>query len=114
MTAIAAPLIEDEEASDCPASVCVDAASQEGYWRRSYWRERFWRPDCEFEDYAPAFCVGYVGYAQYGGSYEDAEKSLCANWERIKGDSRLSLDDALPAMRAAWARISGQPFALLR
>jgi hypothetical protein len=47
-----------------------------------------------------------MGYAQYGGRFEDAEKSLCANWERIKGDSRLSLDDALPAMRAAWLRVA--------
>jgi hypothetical protein len=46
--------------------------------------------------------VGYVGYAQYGGSFDEAEKSLCANWLRIKGDSRLALGDAMQAIRAAW------------
>jgi hypothetical protein len=52
--------------------------------------------------------VGYIGHAQYGGEYNDAETSLCANWERIKGDSRLPLDGARQAMRAAWDRMAGR------
>ncbi|HWP12633.1 MAG TPA: hypothetical protein VNN06_12470, partial [Ramlibacter sp.] len=55
-----------------------------------------------------AYCVGYSGYAQYGGAFEDAQPWLCSNWARIKGDSRLSLEDALPAMRAAWDRMAGE------
>jgi hypothetical protein len=87
----------------------VDPDEQDAFWRRSFWRENYYRQGLSYEDYAPAYCVGYVGYAQYGGEYEDAEKSLCANWERIKGDSRLSLDGALAAIRAAWNRMAGQP-----
>lgn len=87
---------------DAPAAAAVDTRQEDAYWSRHYWRERYYRPDCEYEDYAPAYCVGYVGFGQYGGPYDDAEKSLCANWERIKGDSRLSLDEARLAMRAAW------------
>jgi hypothetical protein len=88
----------------------VDPREEDAYWRRSFWRERYYCQGLGYEDYAPAYCVGYVGYAQYGGEYEDAEKSLCANWERIKGDSRLSLDAARAAMRAAWNRMAGRPF----
>lgn len=87
-----------------PAAL-VDAGQEDAHWGRYYWRERYFRSDCEYEDYAPAYCVGYIGYGQYGGSYADAEKSLCANWMRIKGDSRLSLEEALPAIRAAWERV---------
>ena len=58
--------------------------------------------DLHYEDYAPAYCVGYIGYAQYGGHYDEAEKSLCANWLRIKGDSRLGMEEAMLAVRAAW------------
>ncbi len=90
-----------EDADERPARD-VDTVLEDAYWSRHYWRERYYRPDCEYEDYAPAYCAGYVGWGQYGGSYDDAEKSLCANWERIKGDSRLSLDEARLAMRAAW------------
>lgn len=90
-----------DDAEERPARA-VDTQLEDAYWSRHYWRERYYRPDCEYEDYAPAYCAGYVGWGQYGGSYEDAEKSLCANWERIKGDSRLSLDEARAAMQAAW------------
>jgi hypothetical protein len=75
------------------------------YWSENYWKEAYFRPDYDYEDYAPAYCVGYSGCAQYGGCFEDAEKSLCANFVRIKGDSRLSWDEAREPIRAAWRRI---------
>jgi hypothetical protein len=84
----------------------VDPRTEEAHWSRFYLREPYCRSDRDFEDYAPAYCVGYVGCAQYGGSYDDAETSLCANWVRIKGDSRLSLDEARCAIRAAWDRVA--------
>jgi hypothetical protein len=80
----------------------VDPALEDAYWQSVYWGEPYYRADCSYEDYAPAYCVGYIGLAQYGGRYEDAETSLCANWLRIKGDSRLSLEEAMLAVRAAW------------
>ncbi|MDB5881044.1 MAG: hypothetical protein JWP43_922 [Ramlibacter sp.] len=83
----------------------VDAQWEDEYWRRAFWCERYFRSGLDYEDYAPAYCVGYIGYAQYGGEYEDAEGSLCANWERIRGDSRLTFADARSAMRAAWNRM---------
>lgn len=91
--------------NDASPGAIIDAQQEDAYWARFYWRERYFRPECGYEDYAPAYCVGYVGYAQYGGSYSDAENSLYANWERIKGASRLSLDDARLAIRAAWNRV---------
>ncbi len=86
----------------------VDPRQEDVYWERTFQRERYYCPKFEYEDYAPAYCVGYVGCAQYGGEYADAESSLYANWERIKGDSRLSLNDARSAMRAAWDRMAGR------
>jgi hypothetical protein len=83
------------------------ARDEDAHWERAHSREHYFKPGLDYEDYAPAYCVGYIGHAQYGGRFEDAERSLCANWERIKGDSRLSLDDALLAMRAAWDRMDG-------
>ncbi|HUR90373.1 MAG TPA: hypothetical protein VMZ74_14905 [Ramlibacter sp.] len=89
------------------AIVCdVDAAREDAYWQQAFRRERYFSSHLDYEDYAPAYCVGYTGFAQYGGEFEDAEKSLYANWERIKGDSRLSYEHAHLAMRAAWERMS--------
>jgi hypothetical protein len=84
----------------------VDARQEDAYWQRWYRREHYFRPEFDYEDYAPAYCVGYIGYAQYGGAFADAEPWLCCNWERIKGDSRLSLQDARLAMRSAWERMA--------
>jgi hypothetical protein len=81
---------------------------EDAYWQSVFWGEPYYREDCTYEDYAPAYCVGYIGYAQYGGNFDDAEKSLCANWVRIRGDSRLTLEEAMLAIRAAWDHASRQ------
>lgn len=86
----------------------IDPALEDAYWQGVFWGEPYYRSDCCYDDYAPAYCVGYIGFAQYGGRFEEAEKSLWANWLRIKGDSRLTLEEALQAIRAAWDRASGQ------
>jgi hypothetical protein len=80
----------------------VDPRVQDSYWQTAYWAESYYRDECTFDDYAPAYCVGYCGHAQYGGKFDEAEKSLCANWFRIKGDSRLTVEEAMQAIRAAW------------
>ena len=80
----------------------VNPQVEDAYWQSVYWGEAYYRADCSYDDYAPAYCVGYIGYAQYGGCFDDAEKSLCANWVRIKGDSKLTIDEAMQAIRAAW------------
>jgi len=81
-----------------------EAEQEDAFWQRNFWQERYYCPDFDYEDYAPAYCVGYIGYAQYGGDFADAERSLCANWERVKCDSRLSIEEAMPAIKAAWDR----------
>lgn len=102
-----APDLDDEDFGDPGAAVSrIDAREEDAYWQRTYWREPYFKVGYDYEDYAPAYCVGYIGHAQYGGAFDDAEPWLCSNWERIKGDSRLGLDDARLAMRAAWDRMA--------
>ena len=103
MTAIAQDFWQEQ--ADDP-EICVDgrvnAELEDAYWQSVYFGEAYYRSNCSYDDYAPAYCAGYIGYAQYGGCYEDAEKSLCANWLRIKGDSKLGIEEAMQAIRAAW------------
>ena len=75
------------------------------YWADNYWKEPYFRADYDYEDYAPAYCVGYSGCSQYGGRFEEAQKSLYANFVRIKGDSRLTWEEAVEPMRSAWMRV---------
>ena len=76
------------------------------YWARHYWKEQYFRADYDYEDYAPAYCVGYSGCVQYGGRFEDSETSLRANFARIKGDSRLTWEEARAPIRSAWLRLA--------
>jgi hypothetical protein len=85
------------------------AREEDAYWRQNFWQQHDRRADRDYEDYAPAYCVGYTGCAQYGGDYDDARRSLHANWERIKSDSRLSPDEAMHAIKAAWDRMALSP-----
>ncbi|ROZ76936.1 hypothetical protein [Ramlibacter sp. WS9] len=108
MNAVAEEL-DTSELVKAPAALSRhEALGEDAHWQRAHSGEGYYRAGLDYEDYAPAYCVGYMGYAQYGGEFDDAERSLCANWERIKGDSRLSFDEALPAMRAAWSRVAGR------
>lgn len=103
----AAPQEHDED-SVCHRATALsreEAQREDAFWQRTYWQERYYEEELDYEDYAPAYCVGYAGCAQYGGDFIDAERCLWANWERIKGDSRLSPQQALPAIRAAWDRL---------
>lgn len=91
--------LEDEKV----AKVCLKTAQEhDRYWAWAHSRENYFRPGLDYEDYAPAYCVGHVGHQQYGGDFDDAEKSMLSNWLRLKGDSRLALDEARMAIRAAW------------
>ena len=96
-----ADLLEEEQR---PPFALEQAKRHDAYWCAAWRHEAYARSDCDYEDYAPAYCVGYVGQAQYGGEWSDAVPSLRGNWERIKGASRLSADDALLAAHAAWQR----------
>lgn len=106
MQAAASQEFEQDTTGDRPTALGWEEAQREdAFWQRTYWQERYYHDDFEYEDYAPAYCVGYAGCAQYGGDFKEAERCLWANWERIKGNSRLSHQQALPAIRAAWDRL---------
>lgn len=103
MTAIAQGYWEEQaDEPEVRVDGIIDPVLEDTYWQSAFYTQSYYRPGLSYEDYAPAYCVGYIGFAQYGGDFDESEKSLCANWVRIKGDSRLSLDDAMKAIRAAW------------
>ena len=59
-----------------------------------------------YDDYGPAYKLGYEGRSKYAGrSFDQAESDLAADWERSKGNSRLAWNDAKQATRAAWHRV---------
>jgi uncharacterized protein (TIGR02284 family) len=78
--------------------------SESDYWRASYSAEPYCMDGRAFEDYGPAYELGWVSYSTYGGEFDAADRVLANDWEVRKGVSSLSWDQARPASRAAWQR----------
>jgi uncharacterized protein (TIGR02284 family) len=74
------------------------------YWRAIYASEPYYETGRAFEDYSPAYEVGWASYTAYDNGIEVADRVMANEWERRKGVSTLSWDDARPAARASWRR----------
>jgi uncharacterized protein (TIGR02284 family) len=74
------------------------------YWQETYTSEPYYEQGRLYEDYSPAYELGWLGYHRYGGDVDVAERALANDWEMRKGVSDLSWEQARPATRAAWQR----------
>jgi hypothetical protein len=84
----------------------IDPTAEDAYWREYYRSEPYYQSGMSYDEYAPAYRVGYEGYGRYAGrSFEDAESDLRNDYDRAKGRSSLGWDRAKDASRAAWNRI---------
>ncbi len=82
----------------------VKAEEEDAYWREQYVREPYYKQGTDFEHYAPAYRVGYLGRVKYDGRrYEEIEDELAADYERERAGD-LEWDEARRASRAAWDR----------
>jgi len=77
---------------------------QAQYWRESHASEPYYEAGRGFEDYSTAYELGWVSYHLYGGEFATAERVLANDWLVRKGVSKLSWEQARPAVRAAWQR----------
>jgi len=97
-------------ATDTPAvAPAINPTAEDAHWRSTYRREPYYRPDLGFDDYGPAYRVGYTGPVRRRGSFSALESALREDWARVKGRSRLSWDEARQAVRAAWEHATHAP-----
>lgn len=88
------------------AQEAPDFSAEEKFWRDNYEREPYYMKNRDFIDYAPAFRAGYEGRRRYAGlRFEDAENQLRSDYERFRGTSLLTWDNARSAAQAAWNRV---------
>lgn len=86
----------------------IDPTAEEAYWREAHRNEPYVTRDDSYEDYAPAYRVGYTGQESHPGqSFDEAEGDLKSEYNRQRGSSRLGWDKAKDATRAAWNRVTG-------
>jgi hypothetical protein len=84
----------------------IDPTAEDAYWRESYQRQPYYQSGMTYDDYAPAYRLGYESRGRYsGGRFDDIESDLATDYQARRGTSRLSWEHAKQAARAAWDRI---------
>jgi uncharacterized protein (TIGR02284 family) len=74
------------------------------YWQDAYTSEPYFEEGRPFEDYSPAYELGWTGYHDYGGEFDTADCVMATDWTVCKGISNMSWEQARAASRAAWQR----------
>lgn len=87
------------------AAEAVNPTAEEAYWRGAFKNESYYDSSRTFDDYGPAYRLGWGSRASYDGEFDAIEPSLAADWELRRDGSSLSWPEARPATRAAWNRI---------
>jgi uncharacterized protein (TIGR02271 family) len=89
----------------------VNPTEEDAYWREHYKNEAYYDPEYTYEDYQAAYRTGYEGYGRYGTagrSWDELEPEFRSEYERNRGNSRLTWDRARSAARAAWDRFGNR------
>jgi hypothetical protein len=85
----------------------INPTAEDAHWQQSFRAEPYYRSGLGYDDYGPAYRVGYTAPLRRSGGWDELEDALRLDWERVKGRSRLNWDAAREAVQAAWARATG-------
>jgi len=82
-------------------------SSENDYWRSQYPSRPYYKSGTNYSMYEPAYQFGVNTYNQNSSTrYSDLDQArLKADWERARGTSTLSWEQAQPAMRDAYDRL---------
>ena len=86
----------------------IDKTAENKYWQNQFRNESYYEAGKKFEDYEPAYRTAIEGYDRYSDTaptFDAAEQSLRADYEKFKGQTELGWDKAKHATRAAWDRV---------
>jgi hypothetical protein len=83
----------------------INPTVEDAHWRHAFKAEPYYVPGFGYDEYSPAFRVGYTGPLRRAGNFGALEGALEEDWRRVKGRSRLTWEQARPAVRAAWDRV---------
>ena len=78
----------------------------EKHWIDQYTSESYYTEGMTYEDYAPAYQLAAARRATHLDAEFDAEReALAADYEHVRGKSRLDWQHAEPAARASWYKV---------
>lgn len=83
----------------------VNPTLEEAYWRDNYHREPYYQAGQSYDDYAPAYRMGWSARDGTTDRFEDVEARLENDWGSRREPSSLPWIQARAASRAAWDRV---------
>lgn len=86
------------------AGEAVNPTNEDAYWRENYQREPYFVGGRTYDEYRPAYELGWSSVGRYEGDYDAIEPRLADDWRARHGDAGLAWTDARPAARAAYER----------
>ena len=85
----------------------IDPEAEDEYWRESYSSRPYVAAGSSYDDYGPAYRYGVDSYGRYEGRpFDEVESDLERDWERARGESKLTWQNAKHATRDSWQRVS--------
>jgi len=85
----------------------IDPTAEEAYWRENYSSRPYVTRGANFNEYRPAYRYGVDAFTRHEGrSFEQVEPELMRDWDRVKGISSLTWENAKHATRDAWQHVS--------
>jgi bacterioferritin (cytochrome b1) len=84
----------------------INPQSEDEHWRTNYASRPYVTSGSTYDDYGPAYKLGYERYPEYHGkSFDEAESNLERDWDSQRGRSRLQWNEAKHATRDAYERV---------
>lgn len=81
----------------------VNPTEFDTHWQSKYESASYYNADRDWDDYAPAYGLGYYARDKYRGEkFDDVDDKLEATWDKTKGKSKLAWNDARNAVRDGW------------
>lgn len=82
----------------------VNPTAEIDYWRERYAGDPYYQAGRSYEDYRPAYEIGWSARAVSERDFDELEPALIVEWNARRGSSGLDWAQARPAARAAWDR----------
>ncbi|WP_028102650.1 hypothetical protein [Pseudoduganella violaceinigra] len=82
----------------------LNPSEERVYWQDHYRNEAYFNPNYDYDDYEPAYMLGFTARQRYRGTWDELKDQLERDWETVKGKSRMAWEHARDAVRAAYER----------
>ena len=83
----------------------INPEVEDDYWKTNYSSRSYVTTGSTYDDYRPAYRMGYERYPEYHGrTFDEVEPEFERDWGSRRGDSRLSWHEAKHATRDAFDR----------